>query len=227
MKQLTARALLPVLALIAATFGAPLQATDWLLSGFADPPNSARPRVWWHWMNGNITKDGIREDMEWMKRVGIGGLQNFDANLMTPQIVEKRLVYMTPEWQDAFRYAAGLADSLGLELAIASSPGWSETGGPWVQPKDGLKKFVWSETRVAGGKHFVGKLAPPPGVTGPFQSLPINDPMATLTATPGRTGPSYYADTLVLAYPASSVTDLPTPQITTNTGDLVDAAKLA
>ena len=59
---------------------------------FRDPPNSARPRVWWHWMNGNITKDGIAKDLAWMKRVGIGGLQNFDANLQTPQIVKDRLV---------------------------------------------------------------------------------------------------------------------------------------
>ena len=65
---------------------------------------------------------------------------------------------MTPEWKDAFRYAASLADELGLELAIAASPGWSETGGPWVKPKDGLKKLVWSETIVAGGKRFAGKL---------------------------------------------------------------------
>ena len=70
---------------------------------FRDPPNSARPRVWWHWMNGNVTKDGIAKDMAWMKRVGIGGMQNFDANLQTPQIVDKRLVYMTPEWKEAMR----------------------------------------------------------------------------------------------------------------------------
>ena len=138
---------------------------------FRDPPNSARPRVWWHWMNGNITKDGIAKDFAWMKRVGIGGMQNFDANLMTPKIVDKRLVYMTPEWKDAFRFAATEADRLGLELTIASSPGWSETGGPWVKPEDGLKKLVWSETTVAGGKPFTGKLAAPPSNTGPFQSL--------------------------------------------------------
>jgi len=39
-----------------------------------------------------------------MKRTGIGGFQNFDAGLATPQIVEKRLVYMTPEWKDAFLF---------------------------------------------------------------------------------------------------------------------------
>jgi len=47
--------------------------TDPLIAGFTTPPNSAKPRVWWHWMNGNITKEGIKLDLEWMNRVGIGG----------------------------------------------------------------------------------------------------------------------------------------------------------
>jgi hypothetical protein len=42
-------------------------------------------------MNGNITKEGIRLDLEWMNRVGIGGFQNFDASLGTPKLVEQRL----------------------------------------------------------------------------------------------------------------------------------------
>src|SRR5205085_6465497 len=100
---------------------APAATPDPLRAGFANPPAAARPRVWWHWMNGNVTKNGIAKDMAWMKRVGIGGLQNFDANLGTPQIVAKRLIYMHPDWKDAFRFTAQKADELGLELAIAAS----------------------------------------------------------------------------------------------------------
>ena len=90
---------------------------------FADPPSSSRPRVWWHWMNGNVTKDGIAKDLEWMQRVGIGGLQNFDANLLTPQIVEDRLVYMTPEWKDAFRFAATRAEARDRSVAPSTVGG--------------------------------------------------------------------------------------------------------
>ena len=54
---------------------------DPLKSGFENPPNGARPRVWWHWMNGNITKEGITADLEWMHKAGLGGFQNFDAAL--------------------------------------------------------------------------------------------------------------------------------------------------
>lgn len=193
---------------------------------FRDPPQSARPRVWWHWMNGNITKDGITKDMEWMKSVGIGGLQNFDVNLMSPTIVQKRLAYMTPEWKDAFRFAASEADRLDLELAIAASPGWSETGGPWVKPEDGLKKLVWSETRVAGGKPFTGKIAAPPAITGPFQSLA--KPMGLDDVVSGgknTQGPHLYGDIAVLAVPDLAPTDM-LPKASVTGGAALDPTAL-
>ena len=186
---------------------------DPLQDGFRSPPNSARPRVWWHWMNGNITKDGIRKDLEWMHRTGLGGVQNFDASLSTPQIVPKRLVYMTPDWKDAFRYAVGLADSLGLEFGTAASPGWSETGGPWVQPKDGMKKLAWSEAEVSGAGRFDGQLPPLPDATGPFQELPMVDALAGLGGGPPTTPPTFHADTVVLAFPQAPASSLPQARI--------------
>ncbi|MGA2194317.1 MAG: glycosyl hydrolase [Bryobacteraceae bacterium] len=171
---------------------------DALRRGFENPPDSAKPRVWWHWMNGNITKEGIQADLEWMKRVGIGGFQNFDAALSTPQIVDHRLVYMTPEWKDAFRYAATLADQLGLEMAIAGSPGWSESGGPWVTPAQAMKKLVWSETRVEGGRPFTGVLPKPPSTTGLFQNIPRPGPPTMYNGAPAE----YYGDSQVVAFRA-------------------------
>jgi len=205
--------------LAAAAFGVwavSAQNVDPLERGFQDPPDSARPRVWWHWMNGNITKEGIKLDLEWMKRVGIGGFQNFDASLSTPQVVEHRLVYMTPEWKDAFRYTATLADQLGLEMAIAGSPGWSETGGPWVKPEQAMKKLVWSETRVEGGRPFTGVLPQPPDVAGPFQNIP----RAGSTAT-------FYADSAVIAYREPAAGQPLTPAQITSSGGHFDSAALA
>ena len=173
--------------------------TDSLEKSFQNPPDSTKPRVWWHWMNGNVTKEGIRLDLEWMKRIGIGGFQNFDAALATPQIVNKRLVYMTEEWKDAFRYAAMLADQLGLEMAIAGSPGWSETGGPWVPPSQAMKKLVWSSTILEGGKPFNGTLPKPPCTTGPFQNIPRSKE-PNLTGAQAPPPQEFYADTAVIAY---------------------------
>lgn len=197
-----------------------------LEAGFENPPNSARPRVWWHWMNGNISKDGIEKDLEWMKRVGIGGLQNFDANLVTPQVVEQRISYMTPEWKDAFRLAATKADQLGLEMAIAASPGWSETGGPWVKPEDGMKKLVWSVLDVQGGQRAPLSVPAPPNATGAFHDLPLDgELLARLSGGKKYDAPNYYADAAVFAYPIAKSKALPTPQFSWN-GQALDAAAL-
>jgi hypothetical protein len=194
------------------------QNRDELKQGFENPPDSARPLVWWHWMNGNISKEGIKLDLEWMHRVGIAGFQNFDAALATPQVVEKRLAYMTPEWKEAFKYAIELGDQFGMEMAIAGSPGWSESGGPWVPPAQGMKKYVWSETVVEDGKPFAGKLKQPPTVTGPFQNI---------AKTPGEHGPEFYADSAVVAFrlPADALDDTARPVITSSSGK-IDGALL-
>jgi len=200
---------------------------DPLAAGFRDPPMSSRPRVWWHWMNGNVTKEGIAKDLDWMHHVGIGGLQNFDANLVTPKIVDKRLVYMTPEWKEAFRFAARKADELGLELAIAASPGWSETGGPWVMPADGMKKLVWSETVIEGGKRFSGKLTAPPSTTGPFQDLALEEDLAAaLSGVKKHEPPVYYADVAVLAFPVADADPIPVPRTITIGGKPLEADAL-
>jgi len=177
-------------------------APDPLENGFQNPPEGARPRVWWHWMNGNITKEGIKLDLEWMHQVGLAGFQNFDAALQTPQVVDRRLIYMTPEWKDALKYATTLADQFGMEEAIAGSPGWSESGGPWVPGSEGMKKYVWSETFVDGGKPFTGTLAHPPANTGAFQNMTIRDQLGSSNSVKI---PQFYADAAVIAYRRSHV----------------------
>ena len=199
---------------------------DDLERGFQTPTDSAKPRVWWHWMNGNITKEGIKLDLEWMHRVGLGGFQNFDAALATPQVVDHRLAYMTPEWKDAFLFATKLADELGLEEAIAGSPGWSETGGPWVPPSEAMKKYVWSETSVKGGKPFHAELPKPPSNTGAFQNLGIEDAGAMMGGGPKL--PTFYADSAVIAYRVPE-TDVPFADLhakVTSSGGSIDAALL-
>ena len=81
---MTRKALRLAALLTCASLAMPAQADD-LADGFNNPPQSVRPRVWWHWLNGNVTKDGIDKDLDWLARIGIGGVQNFDANLQTPQ----------------------------------------------------------------------------------------------------------------------------------------------
>jgi hypothetical protein len=201
---------------------APAFAQDKLAEGFKDPPKTARPNVWWHWLNGNISEEGIAKDLAWMKQSGIGGVQTFDANLMTPVIVSKRIGYMTPEWRKAFRFAAQSASNLGLDLTIAASPGWSETGGPWVRPEDGIKKLVWSETVVEGGKRLTSRLAQPSSVSGPFQDLAIKGDAAAAASGEQFKPPSRYGDVAVFAYRVSDRARVDKPQAIMVDGKPID-----
>ncbi|MGN0201980.1 MAG: glycosyl hydrolase [Candidatus Cryptobacteroides sp.] len=207
---------LAALALLAACTSAPTAPSPStaaaLEKGFAAPPDEAKPRVWWHWMNGNVTMEGAMADIEWMHRVGIGGFHVFDAGLTTPQIVDHRVSYMSDEWKRIFEACIRKADSYGMETAVAGSPGWSETGGPWVEPARAMKKLVWSETEAAGGLEYDAVLPHPPVVSGSFQDVPVQESTGGI--------PEYYEDVAVVAFrvPAPSPASL-SPKITSSGGE--------
>ena len=49
-----------------------------LQENFRNPPDSAKPYAWWHWMSGEVSKAGITQDLEGMKAAGIGGATIFE-----------------------------------------------------------------------------------------------------------------------------------------------------
>ena len=164
------KGLTAILALVLAQ-GAWAQST--LYEGFADPPREARPRVWWHWMDGNVSMEGIRKDLEWMERAGIGGFHQFDAGgIGMRPIVDETMPYNSPQWGVALRYAMELAASKGMETAVASAPGWSSTGGPWVKPADAMKKLTWRTLDVTGPGVQVLRVPPLYATVGKYQNIP-------------------------------------------------------
>lgn len=192
-----------------------------LEQGFKDPPASAWPRTWWHWTNSNVSKDGITKDLEWMKRVGIAGFQLADVAAGSGQTVNDKIVFGSPQWLDAVKHAASEAERLDLEMALFTSPGWSLTGGPWVKPGQAMKKLVWSELNIEGGKTFNGMLPAPPANEGPIRNLARGGNRA-------GNAPTFYGDCAVIAFrtPADEQ-DLSqlSPKITSNSG-VIDAAYL-
>ena len=146
------------------------QTGEELLSLFREPSRSARPYLWWHWMDGEVSLEGIKKDLEWMDAVGIAGFHQFDAGgVNMPKAAPFKRPYLSDSWKEAFAYAVALADSLGFEMTIASAPGWSSTGGPWVTPADAMKKLEWQVTVSGGGKVL---LPPLPKITGPYRDIP-------------------------------------------------------
>lgn len=131
---------------------------DVLQYGFKNPPASAKPRTWWHWVNGNVSKEGITADLEAMKRVGIQEAQIFNVDLGYP---EGPATYLSAKWLDLFHFSVLEAGRLGLDIGFHNGAGWSSSGGPWVTPEHAMQTVVFSEVKAKGGIMFHQKLAQP------------------------------------------------------------------
>jgi hypothetical protein len=163
--------LLVITAIIATSFALadPVCADD-LEQGFIAPPDSAKPQTWWHWMNGNITREGITADLESMQRVGLGGAQIFSVGCDIPP---GPVDFFSPEWHEMMRYAAKEANRLGLELSMNNCAGWSSSGGPWNTPEHAMQQITISETSVKGPAHFAAALSQPTTQLGFYRDIEV------------------------------------------------------
>lgn len=191
-EKLMHRLSLLAILLIAGATSMPASADPSLEDQFRNPPQTARPQVWWHWMNGNIDAEEAVADIDWMADQGIGGIHMFEGGLGAPKQIGVLKPWMSPAWQEAMRKSVHRAHSRGMDFSIATSPGWSSTGAPFVQPADAMKKLVWSETAVRrdGGKVSI-RLPRPPAVEGAYQDVARGD----------DAGAGYYRDVAVIAFP--------------------------
>ncbi|WP_243075312.1 glycosyl hydrolase [Microbacterium sp. SS28] len=188
-----------------------------LWRAFIDPPDEARPRAWWHWMDGNIDPAGVVRDLTWLHDVGVRGVQLFDGGMGVPLVVPEPVRPGSETWRDAVGAASDTAAELGLELAVATSSGWSAAGGPWVEVADAMKKVVWSETVIESGSDEHA-LAPLPSVAGAFQDCPRWGAPA---------GAGWSVDWRVVAFPADPAHEPLQPlRVTSSDSSDVDAAPL-
>ena len=160
-------------ALAVALFALPAAAADplpGLADGFANPPASARPHVWWHWMNGNVTEEGIVADLDAMASAGIGGAQIFDAGCNVPF---GGVGFDTPVWYDRLAFALREAKKRGIEICLANCSGWSSSGGPWITPERSMKFVRFTETRATGPADFAATLPVPKDCNGFYKDIAV------------------------------------------------------
>ncbi|MFE5673219.1 glycosyl hydrolase [Agromyces sp. NPDC056523] len=193
---------------------------DPLWSAFVDPPDEARPRAWWHWMDGNVDPAGVERDLRWLHAVGVRGAQLFDGGMGGPLVVPAPVRPGSTEWVQSVETAVRVATELGMELAVATSSGWSASGGPWVEPADAMKKVVWSEVTFTGtGADPVEVGLPPlPSVAGLYQDCPR---WAAASDAPG-----WSTDWRVLAFPADPAYEVLQPSRVHGSAALGDSSCL-
>ena len=146
----------------------PAKKASLLKNEFMTPPEAARPWVYWFWVNGNLTKQGITADLEAMKRVGIGGVIIMEVDKGEPK---GAYAFGSPEWRELFAFMLDEASRLELKVNMNNDGGWCGSGGPWVPVDKSMQKLVWSETMVQGSKRIEEKLPQPKAVDNYYQDI--------------------------------------------------------
>jgi hypothetical protein len=168
-----------------------IRSSDHIKAGFINPPDSARPGVYWYFMDGNLDRDGITSDLESMKEAGLGYALFLEVNVGVPR---GKVDFLSEEWQELFKHAVREAERLGIRIILGSGPGWAGSGGPWVSPSQSMMHLVASDTTVSGPVRFQDHLAVPEPKVPYFGE-------SSLTQSLKEQRNSWYKDVCVLAFP--------------------------
>ncbi|WP_158799190.1 glycosyl hydrolase [Pedobacter sp. L105] len=128
-------------------------------TGFITIPDAVQTSVYWYWISGNISKEGVVKDLEAMKKVGIN--RAFIGNIGLDDVPDGKVKFMSEEWWDIMHTALKTATRLNIEIGLFNSPGWSQSGGPWIKPEQAMRYLTSSEVTVKGPFIFHKKLVQP------------------------------------------------------------------
>jgi len=180
--------LLPIALAVGALLGIANGAT--LDEEFQNPPDSARPWVYWINMDGHLTKEGITADFESMKRAGLGGMIYMDVDVGVPR---GDVPFMSDQWRENFKHAVLECERLGLEFTTITGPGWTGTGGPWIKPEQSMQHLVPASVNTEGPQKFDAILPLPQPRVSAFHTNQTPAMRAALDA--------FYKDVAVYAFP--------------------------
>jgi hypothetical protein len=150
---------------------------------FVNPPDSARPGVYWYFMDGNLNGKEMTADLESMKAAGLGNLVFLEVDIGMPKGPVK---FMSEPWQERFVQTVRDAERLGIDITLGIGPGWCGSGGPWVKPEQSMQHLVFSSVELKGPRSYSALLPMPAQRSTQFHTM----------ASP------YYVDVAVLAFPS-------------------------
>ena len=164
--------------------------------GFLNPPPSALPGVYWYFMDGNLSKQGMTKDLESMKKAGIGNVVFLEVNVGVPQ---GKVDFLSDEWYDIFKHGVDECKRLGITMTLGIGPGWTGSGGPWVLPAESMQHLVSSSIQVSGSGNTPIKLPVP---------LPKKPYFGEGSFSPElkKEWEKFYKDVAVLAFPTPAIT---------------------
>lgn len=126
---------------------------------FRNPGDSVQTSVYWYWLSDNISKEGVIKDLHAMKKVGIN--RAFIGNIGLDETPYGKVKIFSDEWWDVIHAALKTATELDIEIGIFNSPGWSQSGGPWIKPAQAMRYLTSSEITVKGPQNLKAQLKQP------------------------------------------------------------------
>lgn len=132
-----------------------------LAKGFATTPDSIQTSVYWYWISNHISEEGVVKDLHAMKEAGINRAFIGNIGLDDKESGVGNVKFYSEEWWKITHAALKTATELGIDIGIFNSPGWSQSGGPWVRPEQAMRYLAYTKTKVEGGKE-VNTILPRP-----------------------------------------------------------------
>ncbi|MGV3556612.1 glycosyl hydrolase [Larkinella arboricola] len=180
-----------------------------LKENFRNPPNTARPKLYWWWLNGYVDTVRLKQELVAIKNAGLGGVDLFEIGL-PPASDPNRIIPAGPAFMGdtslrLINMAVREAGKLGLEVGLNMASSWN-AGGSWVKPQHAAKTIYFSKVNLKGAGNQPLRL-PFPTIT-PDKS---GKPRPIAYRADGK--PAYYEEIAVIALPAGQRNGLDTAKI--------------
>ncbi len=176
-----------------------------LRSGFAVPEGTARAKVYWWWLNGYTDSVRLKQELQVIKEVGLGGVDIFEIGFRPEGELPAGPAFLSEASLKTIAFAVREASTLGLEVGLNVASSWN-AGGAWITPEYSAKSLYQSTVNVSGGQK---------NVFVPFPDVPKSAhgrPLYIEFASDGK--PVIRQEVAVLAIPAvGSATPLDTANI--------------
>lgn len=112
-------------------------------------PENIQTTCYWYWISGNVSKEGVINDVKSMKKAGIN--RAFIGFQGLPDVPRGPVYIQSDEWYDILHAALKTATEENIEIGIFNGPGWSQAGGPWIKPEQSMRYLTSQRAMITGG----------------------------------------------------------------------------
>lgn len=114
-------------------------------------PSGVTTSCYWYWISGNISREGVVNDLKAMKKAGINRAFIGNQGVGNDEAPRGPVRIQSAEWYDIMHTAMKTASREGIEIGLFNGPGWSQAGGPWNKKEQSMRYLASQHAIVKGG----------------------------------------------------------------------------